>query len=80
MKIGVIGAMQMEVDNLQANMTDTKVVEYSGITFVEGKNMRYIASVIAENTNNTEEQVMPVVERRVIKLDSSIPEDEDFGL
>ena len=25
MKIGVIGAMQMEVDNLQANMTDTKV-------------------------------------------------------
>ena len=37
MKIGVIGAMQMEVDNLQANMTDTKVVEYSGITFVEGK-------------------------------------------
>ena len=37
MKIGVIGAMRMEVDNLQANMTDTKVVEYSGITFVEGK-------------------------------------------
>ena len=24
MKIGVIGAMQMEVDNLQANMTDRK--------------------------------------------------------
>lgn len=23
---------------------------------------------------------MPAVERRVIKLDSNIPEDEDFGL
>ena len=37
MTIGVIGAMQMEVDNLQAQMTDTKIHEYSGVTFVEGK-------------------------------------------
>lgn len=37
MTIGVIGAMQMEVDNLQAEMTDTKIHEYSGVTFVEGK-------------------------------------------
>lgn len=31
------------------------------ITFVEGKNMRYIASVIAQNTNNTEEDVLTLV-------------------
>lgn len=44
------------------------------------KNMELYVNIEKENTNNTEEQVMPVVERRVIKLDSSIPEDEDFGL
>ena len=37
MTIGVIGAMQMEVDNLKAEMTDTKTAVYSGVEFVEGK-------------------------------------------
>lgn len=32
------------------------------ITFVEGKNMRYIASMIAENTVNTEEEVFALLE------------------
>ncbi len=31
------------------------------ITFKEGKNMRYIASLIAENTNNTEEDVFKLL-------------------
>lgn len=31
------------------------------ITFVEGKNMRYIAKTISENTNNTEEDVYEVL-------------------
>lgn len=34
--------------------TNTDVIS---ITFIEGKNMRYIAKLIAENTNNTEEDV-----------------------
>ena len=32
------------------------------ITFIEGKNMRYIAKMIAENTNNTEEDVFELLE------------------
>ena len=34
--------------------TNSEVID---VTFIEGKNMRYIASVIANNTNNTEEDV-----------------------
>ena len=37
MTIGVIGAMQMEVDDLKAQMTDTQTEAYSGVEFVEGK-------------------------------------------
>ena len=37
MTIGVIGAMQMEVDDLKAQMTDTQTEVYSGVEFVEGK-------------------------------------------
>ena len=37
MKIGVIGAMQMEVDNLKEALTDTSSVTYSGVNFVCGK-------------------------------------------
>ena len=33
---------------------------------------------IDKETN--EDDMMPSIERRVIKLDSNIPEDEDFGL
>ena len=37
MKIGVIGAMQIEVDGLKAQMTDTQSQCISGITFTTGK-------------------------------------------
>ena len=37
MKIGIIGAMQMEVDALQAAMTASTSETVSGITFVSGK-------------------------------------------
>ena len=37
MTIGVIGAMQMEVDDLKAQMTDTQTEVYSGVEFVEVK-------------------------------------------
>ncbi|MCM1105954.1 MAG: 5'-methylthioadenosine/adenosylhomocysteine nucleosidase [Blautia sp.] len=36
MKIGVIGAMQMEVDNLMEAMEGITKEEYSGVTFVSG--------------------------------------------
>ena len=34
MRIGVIGAMQIEVDNLKASMSDISTKEYSGVTYV----------------------------------------------
>ena len=37
MKIGIIGAMQMEVDNLMESMENIKKERYSGITFVSGQ-------------------------------------------
>lgn len=37
MKIGVIGAMQMEVDNLKEALKDTTTVTYSGVEYVCGK-------------------------------------------
>lgn len=54
--------------SLSENMGVEKILEILGsgsdinsdnisITFVEGKNMRYIAKLIAQNTNNTEEDV-----------------------
>lgn len=36
MKIGVIGAMQMEVDNLKEAMHDVRTDVYSGVTYVSG--------------------------------------------
>ena len=33
MRIGVIGAMQIEVDNLKASMSDISTKEYSGVTY-----------------------------------------------
>lgn len=36
MKIGVIGAMQMEVDSLKEALTDTHTEKYSGVEFVTG--------------------------------------------
>lgn len=37
MKIGIIGAMQMEVDELKEALSDTTNVEYSKVSFVCGK-------------------------------------------
>lgn len=37
MKIGIIGAMQMEMDNLKEAMTDTTIETISGVSFVIGK-------------------------------------------
>ena len=37
MTIGVIGAMQMEVDQLKESLTDTTTVTYSGVDYVCGK-------------------------------------------
>ena len=37
MRIGVIGAMQMEVDNLKAVMEDVTTETYSGVELVSGK-------------------------------------------
>lgn len=42
------------------------------------KNMELYINIDKETPNK--DSVMPPVERRVIKLDSNIPEDEDFGL
>ena len=36
MRIGIIGAMQMEMDNLKEAMTDTSAEVVSGVTFVKG--------------------------------------------
>ena len=36
MRIGVIGAMQMEVDELKASMENARTEEYSGVTYVSG--------------------------------------------
>ena len=41
------------VEKLQGNVKSEDIT----ITFKEGKNMRYVAKVIADNTNNTEEDV-----------------------
>ena len=46
MTIGVIGAMQMEVDDLKAQMTDTQTEVYSGVEFVEGVSVTRIQSYI----------------------------------
>lgn len=37
MKIGIIGAMQMEIDNLKESMTEAKTEKYSGVEYVSGK-------------------------------------------
>lgn len=37
MTIGIIGAMQMEVDNLKESMRDIRTESYSGVTYICGK-------------------------------------------
>ena len=47
----------MDVKTIVEKLQGKAVEEDITITFKEGKNMRYYAKVIAENTNNTEEDV-----------------------
>ena len=42
------------------------------------KNMELYVNIDSDNKNNNED--MPEIEKRVIKLNTAIPEDEDFGL
>lgn len=44
------------------------------------KNMELYVNLDKENAQNGEDVEMPAVEKRVIRLNSNIPEDEDFGL
>ena len=45
------------------------------------KNMELYVNIDKESTSNDNEaDVMPAVEKRVVKLNTNIPEDEDFGL
>lgn len=43
------------------------------------RNMELYVNLENDSKNN-EDNIMPAIERRVIKLNSNIPEDEDFGL
>ena len=52
-----------DVENIVKKLSTGDIIDDSiNITFVEGKNMRYIAKTIAENTSNTEEDVFNTVE------------------
>ena len=42
--------------------------------------MELYVNLDKENAQNGEDVEMPAVEKRVIRLNSNIPEDEDFGL
>ena len=44
------------------------------------KNMELYINIDKENSNTKNDEDMPQIEKRVIKLDTRIPEDEDFGL
>ncbi len=67
-KLNNVSGMQAGTYKLNQNMSVEKIIENLqkgtdyfpdefNITFVEGKNMRWIASTIAEKTNNTEDDV-----------------------
>ena len=43
-------------------------------------NMELYVNLEKEPSVHSDDDIMPAIERRVIKLDASIPEDEDFGL
>ena len=43
-------------------------------------NMELYVNLEKEPSVQSDDDIMPAIERRVIKLDASIPEDEDFGL
>ena len=53
----------MSLEQVLNQISSGKIIdEQISITFLEGKNMRWIAKTIAENTNNTEEQVYELLE------------------
>ena len=43
-------------------------------------NMELYVNLEHEPSMQGDENIMPAIERRVIKLNTNIPEDEDFGL
>ena len=47
MKLGIIGAMRIEVETLKSKMTDLKITEKSGMTFFAGK-LESLAAVVVE--------------------------------
>lgn len=52
-----------DVESVVKKLTAGEIIDDSiSITFVEGKNMRYIAKTIAAKTNNTEDDVFNLVE------------------
>lgn len=72
-KLNNVSGMQAGTYKLNQNMDVAKIIESLqkgtdyfpdeiNITFLEGKNMRWIAKQIAENTNNTEEDVFNKLE------------------
>jgi len=65
----------MKVPEIVEALQNGKVLKDVNVkmTFVEGKNFRYFAKVIAENTNNTEEDVYNLMENEEY-LDSLIKE------
>lgn len=44
------------------------------------RNMELYVNLEHEPSMNDDDNIMPAIERRVIKLNTAIPEDEDFGL
>lgn len=82
-KLNNINNLQAGIYDLSSGMTTQEIIKNitSGnvvnnevkITFLEGKNMRWIASKIAEETNNTEEDVYNLLENTEY-IDSLIEE------
>lgn len=74
-KLNNINNFQAGTYNLTKNLSVKEIAEILqtgkvngkdsiSITFVEGKNMRWVASKIAENTNNSEEDVYSLLENK----------------
>ncbi len=74
-KLNNINNFQAGIYNLTKNLSTKEIVEILqtgkvngkdsiSITFVEGKNMRWISKKIAETTNNTEEDVYSLLENK----------------
>lgn len=47
---------------------------------LSNKNMELYVNLDKDVPNADKDDIMPAIEKRVIKLDTNIPEDEDFGL